>query len=62
MAMERLTFKSEKARQVYDIIQSMPPLTDEDAERMVKAIEKVTGRRHRVGKVKRHAVAATRSS
>lgn len=45
---ERLVFRSKKAEKVYRIICSMPPLSDEDALKMVKAIQRITGRRHRV--------------
>jgi hypothetical protein len=36
----------------------MPPLTDEDARKMVEAIERVTGRRHPLRKVRRKNEAA----
>jgi hypothetical protein len=48
-----LVFKSKKAAEVFRIVQSMPPLTDEDARKMVEAIERVTGRRHPLRKVRR---------
>jgi len=53
-----LVFKSKKAAEVFRIVQSMPPLTDEDARKMVEAIERVTGRRHSSRKVKRKNEAA----
>jgi hypothetical protein len=53
-----LAFKSKKAAEVFRIVQSMPPLTDEDARKMVEAIERVTGRRHPLRKV-RHKNEAT---
>lgn len=45
---ERLVFRSKKAEKVCRIISSMPPLSDEDALKMVKAIQRITGRRHRI--------------
>lgn len=58
MVAEGLVFKSKKAEEVFKIVQSMPPLTDEDARKMVEAIERVTGRRHPLRKVRRKNEAA----
>jgi hypothetical protein len=52
--MGAIAFKSKKAKAVYDIIRSLPPLTDAQAKQMVDAIERVTGRRHPLRPVKRH--------
>lgn len=49
----RLTFKSKQAEKVWEIFSSLPPLSDEDAKRMVQAIQKVTGRRHPLRSPKR---------
>lgn len=39
-------FKSKKAKAVYEIIRTLPPLSDEQARQMIDAVERVTGRRH----------------
>ncbi|WP_299428551.1 hypothetical protein [uncultured Meiothermus sp.] len=51
--MGTMAFKSKKAKVVYDIIRSLPPLTDAQAKQMVDAIERVTGRRHPLRPVRR---------
>jgi hypothetical protein len=53
MVAKGLTFKSKEAEEVFKILQSMPSLTDEDARKVVEAIERVTGRRHPLRKVRR---------
>lgn len=53
MAAAKPVFKSKKAEEVYQLIMGLPPLTDEQARKMVKAIERVTGRRHPVRPIRR---------
>ncbi|WP_158531639.1 hypothetical protein [Meiothermus sp. Pnk-1] len=53
MATAKPVFKSKKAKEVYQLIMSLPPLTDEQARKMVKAIERVTGRRHPIRPIRR---------
>ncbi len=50
MATPKPVFKSKKAKEVYDIICSLPPLSEAQAKQMVDAIEKWTGRRHSPGR------------
>ncbi|GIW27282.1 MAG: hypothetical protein KatS3mg070_0645 [Meiothermus sp.] len=56
MADVKPVFKSKKAEEVYQLIINLPPLTDEQARKMVKAIERVTGRRHPVRPIRRSNV------
>lgn len=53
MATVKPVFKSKKAEEVYQLIMNLPPLTDEQARKMAKAIERVTGRRHPIRPIRR---------
>ncbi len=46
MANVKPAFKSKKAEKIYKRFVRMPALTDEEARKMVEAIERVTGRKH----------------